>query len=91
MPIQISLPSALATQTNGQRKLQADGATVGEVLDHLVAQYPAVGPRLRDEQGALYPFVTVYLNDEDIRFAGGFAAPVADRDELVIVPAVAGG
>lgn len=91
MPVQIRIPSALATQTNGQRKLVADGATVGEVLDHLVTQYPAVGPRLRDEQGALYPFVTVYLNDEDIRFAGGFAAPVADEDEVVIVPAVAGG
>jgi molybdopterin converting factor small subunit len=31
------------------------------------------------------------LNDEDIRFAGGFAATVADGDEVIVVPAVAGG
>ncbi len=91
MPVQIRIPSALATQTNGQRILTAEGNTVGEVLDYLVSRYPAVGPRLRDTQGALYPFVTVYLNDEDIRFVNGFASAVADRDEVVIVPAVAGG
>jgi molybdopterin synthase sulfur carrier subunit len=31
------------------------------------------------------------LNDEDIRFAGGFGAAVTDGDEVIVVPAVAGG
>jgi molybdopterin converting factor small subunit len=35
--------------------------------------------------------VTIYLNDEDIRFAGGFDANVKDGDEVVVVPAIAGG
>jgi sulfur-carrier protein len=38
-----------------------------------------------------YAFVTFYLNDEDARFAGGFAAAVQDGDEVTIVPAIAGG
>lgn len=91
MPIPVRLPSALATQTGGQRKLDAEGATVGAVLDHVVERFPAVGPRLRDANGELYPFVTVYLNDQDIRFADGFSTTVRDGDEVVIVPAVAGG
>ena len=41
--------------------------------------------------GQPYPFVTFYLNDEDIRFTGGFTAPVREGDELTIVSAVAGG
>jgi MoaD family protein len=91
MPIPIRLPSALAAQTGGLRRLDAEGDTVGDVLDHLVRRFPAVGPRLRDDAGALYPFVTVYLNDQDIRFADGFATAVRAGDEIVIVPAVAGG
>jgi len=35
--------------------------------------------------------VTFYLNDEDIRFRGGFDATVRDGDELTVVPAIAGG
>jgi molybdopterin converting factor small subunit len=56
-----------------------------------VSRFPALAPRLRDENGAPYPFVTIYLNDEDIRFLGGFTAPVQPGDELSVVPAVAGG
>jgi sulfur-carrier protein len=31
------------------------------------------------------------VNDEDVRFAGGMDAPVADGDTMTILPAVAGG
>lgn len=91
MPVPVFLPSALAAQTGGQRTHAATGATVGAVLDDLVARFPAVGPRLRDDKGEPYPFVTIYLNDEDIRLGDGFATAVQDGDEVVIVPAVAGG
>src|SRR4029077_20427375 len=48
-------------------------------------------PRLRDKEGKPYPFVNFYLNDEDVRFRGGFAAPVQDGDEVTVIPAIAGG
>ena len=35
--------------------------------------------------------MNVYVNDEDVRFAGGLDAPVADGDNVTILPAVAGG
>jgi molybdopterin converting factor small subunit len=77
--------------TGGQHTIPATGATVSEALDDVVSRFPALSPRLRDENGAPYPFVTIYLNDEDIRFIGGFDAPVQPGDELSVVPAVAGG
>lgn len=91
MSITVLLPSVLATQAEGNRSLNAGGTTVGEALTEVVARFPALGPRLRDEKGDLYPFVTLYLNDEDVRFLGGFDAAVSDGDELSVVPAVAGG
>jgi sulfur-carrier protein len=91
MPTPIHLPSVLSSQINGVRRVDVQAPTVGDALDSLVSRYPHLGPRLRDDQGEVYPFVTIYLNDEDIRLVGGFAAALAEGDELSVVPAVAGG
>jgi molybdopterin converting factor small subunit len=91
MPITVLLPSVLAPQADGHRTLDASGSTVGEAITDVVSRFPALGPRLRDAKGDLYPFVTLYLNDEDVRFLGGFEATVRPGDELSVVPAVAGG
>lgn len=57
----------------------------------LEARYPGFKDRLLDEQGELRQFVNVYLNDEDVRLGSGLKSPVGDKDEISIVPAVAGG
>ena len=91
MPLTIHLPAVLARLAEGQRAITAEGRTLGEAVEHAARRYPSLAPRLRDEQGQPYPFVTYYLNDEDIRLAGGFGSAVRDGDEVVVVPAVAGG
>ncbi len=73
------------------KELSSDGATVGAVVADVAQRYPALASRLRDDDGNPYPYVTFYLNDEDIRFQGGFATAVKDGDELSVVPAIAGG
>ena len=90
MPITLYLPTVLAKLADG-REIEAEGETVGDAVADVAARFPALAPRLRDEAGNPYPFVTFYLNDEDIRFQGGFAAPLSDGDEVTIVPAIAGG
>jgi sulfur-carrier protein len=90
MPITLFLPTVLAKLADS-REIAATGSTVGDVVADVAQRYPALAPRLRDEAGNPYPFVTFYLNDEDIRFHGGFQAPVNEGDELAVVPAIAGG
>ncbi|HEX5409270.1 MAG TPA: MoaD/ThiS family protein [Gemmatimonadaceae bacterium] len=91
MSVTIVLPSMLARLASDQGELEARGATVGDAVTDVIARFPALGPRLRDEAGEPYPFVSFYLNDEDIRLRGGFQAPVRDGDEVIVVPTVAGG
>lgn len=91
MPVSINLPTVLSKLADGQKLLEASGNTLGDVITELSLKYPNLAPRLRDDAGEPYPFVTFYLNDDDIRFNGGFSAPVKDGDELTIVPAIAGG
>lgn len=90
MSVTLHLPTVLAKLADGQ-EIEAAGETVGDVIADVAARFPALAPRLRDDSGNPYPFVTFYLNDEDIRFNGGFAARVRDGDEVTVVPAIAGG
>lgn len=91
MPVTLNLPTVLAPLANGQRTLEASGATLGAVVDDVARRFPQLAPRLRDDAGQPYRFVTFYLNDQDSRFLGGFEAPVRDGDEVSVVPAIAGG
>jgi molybdopterin synthase sulfur carrier subunit len=90
MAVTLFLPTVLARLADSGT-LRSEGETVGEVVDNIAGRYPDLAPRLRDENGDPYAFVTFYLNDEDIRFTGSFRSPVKDGDELTIVPAIAGG
>jgi molybdopterin converting factor small subunit len=90
MAVTLHLPTVLAKLAEG-RTVETDGSTVGEAIADVATRYPNLAPRLRDADGRPYAFVTFYLNDEDIRFQGGFDAPVRDGDELTVVPAIAGG
>jgi molybdopterin synthase sulfur carrier subunit len=91
MSVTINLPTILSRLAEGQRAISADGVTLGDAVADVSRRFPALAPRLVDVNGEPYPFVTFYLNDEDIRFTGGFEAVVHDGDEVTIVSAVAGG
>lgn len=91
MSVTIHLPQILARHAEGARSLSVAGDTVGSVLTALESQHPELGRRVREATAPPNPFVTLYLNDEDIRFLGGNATPVAPGDELSIVSAIAGG
>ena len=91
MPVTFSLPTVLARLAEGNATLEANGRTLGEVVERVAERYPQLAPRLKDESGGPYPFVAFYLNDEDARFRGGFGAPVTDGDEITVIAAISGG
>jgi MoaD family protein len=90
MAVTVSIPTILRTHTGGEKTVEAKGATVSEVIEDLESRHGGIKARLITD-GSLHRFVNVYVNDEDVRFAGGMDAPVADGDTMTILPAVAGG
>jgi molybdopterin synthase sulfur carrier subunit len=60
-------------------------------IEQLESRFPGFRERLLDPAGNLRQFVNVYLNDEDIRFGGGLETKLEPKDEVSIIPAVAGG
>ena len=91
MPVQVNLPTVLRPHAGGERTVSVDGATVGQVLTALVAEYPGMSGQVIDDTGALHKFVNIYLNDDDVRYLSGVDTAVGAGDELSILPAVAGG
>ncbi len=86
----VRIPTVLRKHTDGQAKVAAAGATVGEVFDALIAAHPTIGEQLMAE-GKVRGFINVYVEDEDIRYLDGLGSTVADGDEIAIMLAVAGG
>jgi molybdopterin synthase sulfur carrier subunit len=71
--------------------VDVEATDLGSAIEALDARYPGFKDRLLDEKGDLRQFVNVYLNDEDVRLGQGLKAKVGEKDEISIVPAVAGG
>jgi molybdopterin synthase sulfur carrier subunit len=90
MTVEVRIPTILRTYTGGEKAVHADGETLRGLIDALESAHPGLRERLV-EGGDLRRFVNVYVNDEDVRFIGGLEAPVSDGDQVVVLPAVAGG
>jgi MoaD family protein len=87
----VRIPTPLRKYTQGQEEVAATGQTVGALISDLEAKYPGIKERICDDKGALRRFVNVFVKDEDVRFLKNLDTPVADGDEVSIVPAIAGG
>jgi molybdopterin converting factor small subunit len=94
MPVEVRIPTILRSYTDDQKSVEANGASLSALIDDLDSHHPGIKDRLvEDKDGSvdLRRFVNVYVNDEDVRFLGGLQAPVSDGDQVVVLPAVAGG
>ncbi len=89
--IEVRIPSMLRRLTGDAASVSAAGATVGEVIDNLEAEYAGIRSELLTEDNQIHRFVNIYLNDEDVRFLDKLDTAVSPGDVISILPAVAGG
>ncbi len=87
----VRIPSVLRPAVGGEKELEIDGSTVGEVIEALVGRFPSLRDQLLTGEGELNRFVNVYVNGQDVRYLDGLGTPVAARDEVRLLPAMAGG
>ena len=94
MAIEVRIPTILRTYTGGAKAVDGSGATLAALIEDLEASHPGIKDRLiedKDGQDDLRRFINVYVNDEDVRFTGGLETALSDGDQVVVLPAVAGG
>lgn len=96
MPLVFVIPGALREFSGGRAEVQVDSGdtpprTVADALALLWAACPGARDRVLTERGDVRTHINLFVDGENIRGAGGLAAPVRDGAEIIILPAVSGG
>ena len=71
--------------------VDAHSESIGALLDELEGEYPRLRRRLRDEAGAMRPFVRVFVNGEDMRGLDGLKTRLGPKDQVDILHSIQGG
>lgn len=86
--MRVVLPTPLAEYTRHLREVEADGATLAELLADLDRRYPGLRFRVIDEQDAIRPHIRIFVNRVQAR---SIADPLTASDEVLVVAALSGG
>lgn len=87
----VRIPTALRSKAGGSARLSISGGNVQEALQQLKKACPALIPMLWSDDGSLRPQVSIYVNDVHIRYLDGVETPLAEGDEMFVMPMVMGG
>ena len=91
LPITIRIPPPLRKYTNGAEVVEATARDLVELFDGLDQKFPGIKKVLCADDGTPQRFLNIYVNEEDIRFLGGGQYNFQDGDEVLLIPAIAGG
>jgi molybdopterin synthase sulfur carrier subunit len=84
----VFIPSQWRDLTAGRGQMVLPGASVGEVLNAVVAAYPQVAERLFDD-GRIRPGLAIAVDGE--MGSHSLRHPLREASELSIIPMIAGG
>ena len=86
--MKVRIPTPLRSYTDQLAEVDAEGATLAELLVDLDRRHPGIRFRMVDEQGRIRRHMRVFLNGET---ADDLAVPIAATDNIVIMQALSGG
>jgi molybdopterin converting factor small subunit len=85
--MKVLIPDALRSYTQSGRA-EAQGTTLGELLDDLERQYTGIRFRMIDEQDRIRRHIRLFVNGAQV---SELSQPLNAADEVVIVQALSGG
>jgi molybdopterin converting factor small subunit len=86
--MKVLIPSPLRSYTANKIWVEAQGATLGAVLDDLERRFPGIRFRMIDEQETMRRHIRFFVNGAQ---TFDLALPLRESDELAIVQALSGG
>jgi MoaD family protein len=94
MVVKISFLSVLARVAGGKEFTEdiEDGSTIESLLAAIQSRAgEEFGNVIYDPDSKLNEYILILVNGTDFRSLGGLATALYDGDEIVILPAIAGG
>ncbi len=86
--MKVSIPQPLRSYTGEQTDVEAEGATVEELLADLDRRYPGIRFRMVDEQDSIRKHIKIFVNREPVRTLDAKLEP---SDQVQILQALSGG
>ena len=83
--------SRACTLTAGASDVDVVAPTVRGALAELDRKHPGIAAKLMDASGAVKPSIKIFVGSDDIGSLSGLDTPLTERDEVAIIPAIAGG
>jgi molybdopterin synthase sulfur carrier subunit len=89
--ITVRIPPPLRKFTSGTETVEFAARNLAELFEGLELKFPGIREALCAADGTPHRFVNIYVNEEDIRFLGGAQYAFQEGDEILLIPAIAGG
>jgi len=88
----IVIPAALRRHMlNPVNEACAEGSTVAEALENLLAIHPELRSSIFSEDGSLSEVLRIFIGGESIDRLEGLNTAVGPREEILLLPPIAGG
>ena len=86
--MKVRIPTPLRSYTAQAATVEADGASLNEILADLDRSYPGLRFRVVDEQGHLRRHMRIFINQDIVR---DLSTSVTPTDEITLMQALSGG
>jgi molybdopterin/thiamine biosynthesis adenylyltransferase/molybdopterin converting factor small subunit len=91
MSVTVYIPTPFRRMTGNRAEVRVEAATVAELLDNLDQQFPGVHDLIYNSEHELPAHINIYVNNQEISALNGDQTPLAEGDQVAIIPAIAGG
>ena len=86
--MKVLIATPLRSYTGNQSPVEAEGATLADLLADLDRRYPGIRFRMIDEQDRIRPHMRVFVNGEPVR---DLRASLQPADDVQILQSLSGG
>jgi molybdopterin converting factor small subunit len=87
----VRFPAMMKYYVNNQAEFFVPAATVSQLLNQVIEQYPSIKFHLVDAEGKLRRHFNVFVNGTHIRELGGMDTPLSEADKVILMASAAGG
>ena len=89
--VEFVIPSVL-NKGEGEKKVSVDANTLQDAIGAITSIFgEEFSRRVLDSNGKPRSLINIYVNGKNMRFTGGMTTSLKDGDQVIILPAVAGG
>ncbi len=86
--MKVGIPQPLRSYTGENTHVEAEGASVADLLVDLDRQFPGIRFRMIDEQDGIRKHIKIFVNREPVR---DLARKLEPADDIQILQALSGG